>query len=175
MYNIVSLSLEVSVRLFFSSFLFSFLFIVMLLLLLLSAVIFFIFSFQCCPQVCFFLLIHQHNPQCWLVFFLLFLKYMLSLWCKVCYIVINFLVLWSVCLSFSLVHFKNGPGHLFLLFSCGTPSVLLETDRGIQVKLLYYYGFTPLGVFYTSVSLWLLTGVWMTASPLKSPVLFSVY
>ena len=32
--------------------------------------------------------------------------------CKVFYIIINFLILWSICLSSSLVHFKNGPKYL---------------------------------------------------------------
>ena len=32
--------------------------------------------------------------------------------CKDLCIVINFVVLWSICLSFSIVHFKNGPEYL---------------------------------------------------------------
>ena len=35
--------------------------------------------------------------------------------------------------------------------------------------------FTPFRVFHTSVSRWFLTGVWVTASLLKSPGLFSVF
>ena len=46
-----------------------------------------------------------------------FLKiYILSMsslgWCKTLYIIINFLVLWSICLNSSLAHFKNGPDDL---------------------------------------------------------------
>ena len=35
-----------------------------------------------------------------------------SLGCKALCIVINFLLLWSICLSFSLVHFKKGSEYL---------------------------------------------------------------
>ena len=35
-----------------------------------------------------------------------------SLGCKTFCIVINFLVLWSICLSSSFIHFKNGPKYL---------------------------------------------------------------
>ena len=35
-----------------------------------------------------------------------------SIWCKVLWIVFNFLVLWTICLSSSLVYFKNGTKYL---------------------------------------------------------------
>ena len=37
---------------------------------------------------------------------------MSSLGCKAFCIVFNYLILWSICLIFSLVHFKNGPEYL---------------------------------------------------------------
>ena len=48
-------------------------------------------------------------------FLLLFLAYNLStssLGCNVLRMVISFRALWSICLSFSLVHFMNGPEYL---------------------------------------------------------------
>ena len=62
-------------------------------------------------------MIHRHNLQCWWVlFFLLSLTHidclLYSLGCKALDIDINFLVLWSLCLSSSLVHIKNSPEYL---------------------------------------------------------------
>ena len=46
----------------------------------------------------------------------------------------------------------------------------------VPVSSNYYnYYLTPLRVFHTSVSWWFLTGVWETASLLKSPGLVSVF
>ena len=57
-----------------------------------------------------------HCLQCWQVLFLPpFLTYCLltsSLGCNALCMVISFLVLWSICLCSSLVHFKNGPEYL---------------------------------------------------------------
>ena len=55
--------------------------------------------------------------QCWHVFFLLlFLTHIVfstsSLGYKALCMVISFLVLWSICLSSSLIHFKNGLEYL---------------------------------------------------------------
>ena len=50
---------------------------------------------------------------------------MLSLRCKVLCIVINFFVLWSICLSSFLVHFKNGPKYLIR----GTAQILISLIR----------------------------------------------
>ena len=60
-----------------------------------------------------------------------------SLRCNGLYMVISFLVLWSICLSSSLIHFKNGPEYLtrkkaqilipltrFLLWSSGSSEIL---------------------------------------------------
>ena len=49
--------------------------------------------------------------------------------------------------------------------------VLIQFQLGHSLSLLL---FTPLRVFYSSVSRWSFTGVWVTAS-LKSPGLFSVF
>ena len=61
--------------------------------------------------------LHIHYLQCWqILYFLRFLTtYSLStssLGCKASCIVINFLVLLSICLSTSLVYFMNGPEYL---------------------------------------------------------------
>ena len=62
----------------------------------------------------------------------------ISLGCKTLFIIKSFLVLWSICLSFSLVHFMNGPRYLrkgtaktfiplmrFLLYSLVSSSFLV--------------------------------------------------
>ena len=77
-----------------------------------------------------FMLMHWHNLQCWRVLFLLFLCdiYSLStssLGYKALCIVMNFLVLWSICLCSSLVYFKNGHGSL----TSGTVQTLIPFMR----------------------------------------------
>ena len=65
-----------------------------------------------------FLLIHIHNRQYWwVVFLLLFLTCtvllaLLSHGCEAMCILINVLVLWSICLSSSVALFKIGPDYL---------------------------------------------------------------
>ena len=48
-----------------------------------------------------------------------------SLECKALFIVISFLILWSLCLSSSLIHFKNGPKYL----KRGTAHVFISVMR----------------------------------------------
>ena len=45
----------------------------------------------------------------------------------------------------------------------------------VVLLLLLYYYYYSLRVFYTSISWWSFTGVWVTASLLKSTGLFSVF
>ena len=68
----------------------------------------------------------------------------LSLGCKALYMVFSFLVLWSICLSYSLVHFKKGPEYL----TRGTASVFIPLKKFLQhsfilssflVILRYYF------------------------------------
>ena len=75
--------------------------------------------------------------------------------CNALGMVINFLVFWSICLSCSVVHFKNDPEYL--------TNILL-------LSLLF-----TLWAFHISVSRWFFTGVWVTASLLKFPGLFFVF
>ena len=175
-----------------------------------------------------------------------------SLGCNALCMVISFLVLWSICLSSSLVHFGKGPEHLtrstaqvsihlirFLLesfvsssflvllrysfwilsfiptclmvsaskfpkyllvtfsasvlilswFGSSIPSVLCRLPLFItsrahfsmpnSIPMFWRYILTVCirisRVFHTSVIRWFLTGVWLTASLLKSPVLSSVF
>ena len=106
--------------------------------------------------------------------------------------VITFHVLWFICLSFSLVHFKNGPEYL----TRSTAQVFIPLIRFLQHSFVsssfldllrcsfhflnyyyyyyYYYYFTHLRVFHISVSWWFSTGVWVTASLLTFPGLFSI-
>ena len=100
------------------SFHFSFLVIVALLVLVslelfLVAAIFlrdFVCSHRVVVSIC------QRCLQCWqVIFFPLSLTYSLSTssqGCKALCMVISFLVLWSICMSSSLVHFKNGLEYL---------------------------------------------------------------
>ena len=87
-----------------------------------------------------------------------------SLPSKALSIVFNFLVLRSICLSFSLV-----------LFTKGLKFLARWTGQRFISGYYYYYYFTPLRVFHTNVSWWFFTGVWVTASFLKSLGLFSVF
>ena len=48
-----------------------------------------------------------------------------SVGCKTLFLVINFLVLWSICSTSSLVHFKNGPEYL----TRGTTQVFIPFTR----------------------------------------------
>ena len=56
----------------------------------------------------------------------------LSVGYKTLYIVITFLVLWSICLSSSLVHFKNCPEHL----TRGTALLFIPLMRFLQWNLV---------------------------------------
>ena len=70
----------------------------------------------------------------------------LSLGCNAFCIIINFLVLRSICLTSSLVHFKNGPEYL----TRGTAQVLLLpslVSRGFLVLLRFSYLFFHLCLF----------------------------
>ena len=51
--------------------------------------------------------------------------YSLSLGCNALCVVISFLVLWSICFSSSLVHFRNGPEYL----TTGTDQVFIPLMR----------------------------------------------
>ena len=83
-----------------------------------------------------------------------------SLGCSALCIVISFLVLWSICRSSSLVHFKNGPEYLIM----GTAHVFIPLKRFLLQSLVsksflvllryyyyyyhyYYYYFTPWEIF----------------------------
>ena len=108
MSNFLSLSLELSIPLFFFSFLFSrfflvFLFVLQLFLLILlfltvmislSSLVFFVNSLS--PKI-------VTSTQ----LSMLVSRYMSSFWWKALCIIIDFLVLWSIYLSSILVHFKN--------------------------------------------------------------------
>ena len=54
--------------------------------------------------------------------------------CKTLFVVISFLVLWSICLSSSLVHFKNCPEYL----TTGTTKIFIF-DRNPTVELCLEY------------------------------------
>ena len=60
---------------------------------------------------------------------------------------------------------------LLIIMRCG----LLARIRWSVCMLKYYYYFTPLKVFNPDISWWIFTGVWETASLLKTPGLFSVF
>ena len=77
-----------------------------------------------------------------------------SLGCNALCIVISFLVLWSICLSSSLVHLRKGPEYL-------------TRD--------YYYYYYTLWFFHITVSRWSFPGVWVTASLLRFPGLLLVF
>ena len=134
----------------------------------------------------------------------------LSLRCNALCMVISLLVLWSICLSSSLVHFKNGPEYLtrssakvfislirfllyilissiflallrypFLIFSCISTCLMGSVSNipkylyvSVIIIIIIIY---CLRVFHISISWWFFTGVWVTASLLKSPGLFSVF
>ena len=133
-----------------------------------------------------------------------------SLGYKALCITISFLVLWFICLSSSLVRFKNGSEYLkdgtalvfiplmrFLLQSLVSRSFLvclgyfsnffffhLRLFDGVcfqysQVHVIFFvfffFFFFFLRVFHISVSWWSFIGVWVTASLLNSPGLFSVF
>ena len=66
----------------------------------------------------------------------------------------------------SKINFSRFPGFPF--------NFQIVKNVGNVLKPFYYY-FTLLRVFPTRVSRWILTGVWVRASLLKSPGLFSVF
>ena len=65
--------------------------------------------------------LHRCNPQCWRLLFLLFSWHIESVsvisrvHSALC-MATDFLLPWSICLSFSFVHFKNGPSYLTKMF-----------------------------------------------------------
>ena len=121
-YTFVSVSIKISVRLLFPSLFSSFCcFSVIMLRLLLLIVVISLLFFQYIPRV--FVLMHLRNPQCWQILFFLLVTYYLftsSFGCKALCRVITFIVIGFICLSCSLVHFKNGQHCLLLweLISC---------------------------------------------------------
>ena len=141
-----------------------------------------------------------------------------SLRCNALCIVISFLVLWSICLSSSLVHFREGPKYL----TRGTAQIFIPllrllldsfVSRSCLFLLIYSFFFFFFGfhlhlfdgvslqdaqvfvgflfserfiiiiiiiicsfrVFHISISWWFFTGIWVWASLLESPRLFSVF
>ena len=74
---------------------------------------------------------------------------MSSLRCKVICIIINFLVFWSACLSFSLVHFKNGPKY-FMQGDCPGVYPFDEIYIGIIIIIIVIYSLE----FFTLVFHW---------------------
>ena len=74
--------------------------------------------------------------------------------------------------------------HLFFFFLL-LPSTLYHFTRNRNMSIeqvlslhyyyYYYYYYLLIKVFHISVSWWYFTGVWVTASLLKSPGLFSVF
>ena len=82
--------------------------------------------FLCSPRVV--LSMRKHCLQCWNVLFLP--PYTYSLWtsslgCYAFCMIISFLVLWSICLCSSLVHFKKSPEYL----TRGTAQVFIPLIR----------------------------------------------
>ena len=121
-----------------------------------------------------------------------------SLGCNAPCIVISFLVLWSICLSSSLVHLRKGPEYLtsvtaqvfipltrFLLESFVSSSFLvllrysfwilsfISTCLMVSASIIIIIIIYSFRVFHISVNWWFFTGVWVTASLLKSPGLVS--
>ena len=102
---------------------------------------------------------YLQNPKCWQILFLLrFLTptvgLISSLRCKALDIVINFLVLWFICLNFSRVHFKNCPKYL----RRKAAQMFIALMRFQMQNLVYYYYnhyhyyyFTLFRVFHTSI------------------------
>ena len=91
-----------------------------------------------------------------------------SLGCNALCMVISFLVLLSICLSSSLVHLRKGPEYL----TRGTAQVFI---LWIRFLLESFVSISSLTVFHISFNWWSFTGVWVRASLLKSPGLFSVF
>ena len=61
----------------------------------------------------------------------------------------------------------------FILWFAGTAkSTVLQT---MSFFYYYFYYYSLIRAFHISVDRWIFTGVWVTASPLKSPGLFSVF
>ena len=119
-----------STQLFFLPFWFSSFFILLVFMLSVLFLVVVIHAFLCSLRV---VSMDQFCLQCWQILFL-FLTQSVNIIsrCKALCIVISFLVLWSICLSSFLVHFKNGLEYLmrepaqvfipfirFLLYSFG--------------------------------------------------------
>ena len=78
---------------------------------------------------------------------------MLSVGGQAVYIIISFLILWSICLSSSLVYFKNGPDYL----TRGTVQVFIFLmrflfSRSFPVRLRYFFLFYFLFRLFDSVN-----------------------
>ena len=100
--------------------------------LFLVAVFSLLLYFLCCLLV--IALMHRHSLKlAGLPSFLnTYRVFMSSLGCKALCIVMSFLVLWSICWSSSLVHFKNG----FEYITSGTAQVFIHLMRFLQDSLV---------------------------------------
>ena len=80
---------------------------------------------------------------------------------------------------FPQILFQNSQTSVSCTTPHGSPSVSIHISYWVTFVLVcyirFYYHFSPLNVFHTSISWWFLTGVWVTASLHKSPGLFSVF
>ena len=87
--------------------------------------------------------------------------------------------------------------HILSILFCGRPGqqsrqfckfsffffllIIIRSGRLVQIRdpccccCCYYYHYLLIRVFHISVSWWFFTGVWVTASLLKSPRLFSLF
>ena len=76
-----------------------------------------------------------------------------SLGCKALYMVMSFLVLWSICLSCSLAHFKNGPEYFTSGDSPGIyPFYKVLSIVCFRVAFLFFFRY-PFFLFFLSSSL----------------------
>ena len=129
-WDFVCLSLEISIHLFFFPFLFpSLCFFVCPYLVSIVTVISLSFTFFNAvlefSYWCINTIFNAGGSFFFLLFFIHIICYFLLLACKALRIVINFLVLWSIYQSSSLIHFKNGPEY----FTRGTAKVFIPLTR----------------------------------------------
>ena len=133
------------------------LFIFMFSVLIHVAVISLSALFLCCHRVL-IVLMHPRYLQClWLLFLLLFLTNTACLYyhskCKALCIAIRFLVDWFFCLTYSFVHFKNGPEYL----TKGTAWVFIPLIRllvQILVSRSISFVWDTLLLFFSSSLVW---------------------
>ena len=79
----------------------------------------------------------------------------------------------SFCVVLKEQHFIFNSAKVFLPAVNSTSQFFMVSS--VDFMTLYYYFFYSWRVFYISVSRWFFTGVWVTASLLKSSGLFSVF